>query len=515
MSSMPMSSSPMPVSLGAAEGMEIEVPPPSLNVSVGGFAWAIGALAFGGLATFLYYSSPSSRGDGVLVWGGLGVLCAAGAIVAFVRRARLRFRARMFQYGFTIGNEAFRFDELEAVALDEKPRLANGRPIGFDRRIVVRASGRRADVRHFVARIDPLGAFTNTMLDRAAEAAERRLPRGVLGAGWRLDNTGLQAGNTGVTRFEEVTKAGVFDGQIRLWRRREELPFLSVATGSDNAFTLLRLLETRMKAQEAAAPAGPEVMRAPSAPGEPVQRPAATAGTVGRLLFERRPQRLLGVLTGLYALFTPAIPFLWMDAAKNEEDLLAAISATLLGPFCLFATIYIFTAVVRFHEHAVVKKSLFGTKTHAYASVERMKWAETRNYYNGSYVGTTHAVKLHSTGQKRPLKFSVQRKGSDEDLGYVRDTISRFISQLMERQIEAYGRVPWGQLVLTKEAVEIPRGKQVERILYTMPVQATMDKGTLHFRRPNEKKVLASVAAAAENFFPGLIVVQKRATLVG
>ena len=449
-----------------------------------------------------------------MVWGGLGMLCAIGAIVSLIRRARLRFRARMFQYGFTIDATAFRFDELEAFALEEKPRLANGKPIGFDRRITVRGAGRHADVRHVVGRIDLLGGFTRTLLERATAAAERRIERGVQGAGWRIDNAGLRTGNAGVTRFEEISDGGVFDGQVRLWRRSEERPFFSIATSSDNVLILLNLLMTRIQPRAAAPPpATPAAMPAPSAPGQPVRRSAPMAGDLGRLLLERRGQRLLGILTGIFALFTPAIPFLWMDV-KNDEDLLVALFMTFLAPFCLVVTLYVFTMVVRFHEHAVVKKSLFGAKTHRYAAVERMRWAETRMYVHGGYAGTSHVVKLHSTGQKRPLKFTLQRSGPDEDLTYVRDTITFYVAQLMDRQIVAYGRVPWGPFTLTKEALELRRGRNVERLLYTMPLRATMAKGVLQLYRPNEKKALGSISASADNFFPGMAVFQRRATLV-
>lgn len=513
MSSMPVPSSPMPVALGAAEGAEIVVPPPPLRVSVGGFAFAAAALFFLGLATFLWFDSPSSRNDGVPVWGTIGVACAIGAVVALVRRARLRFRARMFQAGFTIDDAEFRFDDVEAVALEEKPRLSNGKPIGFDRRLSVRSAARRADVRHFVGRIDVLRPFVDALLARATAAAERRLPRGVQGAGWRADAVGLRAGRSGVTRYDEVTKAGIFDGQVRLWRRNEEAPFLSMPLGSDNAFLLLRLLAPRMRPQQTPATPEPQVVRAPSAPGEPVRRPAPAAGDLGRLLFQRRGQRLLGFLTGIFALFTPAIPFLWTDA-KSSEDQLVALFITFLGPFCLVVTLYLFTVVVRFHEHAVVKKSIFGGQTHRYAAVERMKWAETRMYVNGGYAGTSHVVKLHSTGQKRPLKFAFQRSGHDDDLAYVRDTIAYHVSQLMDRQLTAYGSVPWGGLVLTKDALEVHRGKNVERLPYATPLRVTMAKGVLQLFRPNEKKPAASITAGAENFFPGLAVWQSKANVV-
>jgi hypothetical protein len=272
-----------------------------------------------------------------------------------------------------------------------------------------------------------------------------------------------------------------------------------------------------MKPQQTAAAPAPQAMQAmqaPSAPGEPVRRPAPAAGELGRLLFERRMPRLLGVLTGIFALFTPAVPFLWMDV-KESGDVLVAAFMTLLAPFCLFVTLWIFTMVLRFHEHAVVKKSLFGMQTHRYAAVERMKWAETRRYVNGGYAGTSTTVKIHSSGQKRALKFGVQRSGHDEDLAFVRDTIAHHVAQLMERQLETYGRVPWGiGLALTKDALEVHRGKNVERLPYTMPLRATMAQGVLQIYRPNEKKAVASIAAAAENFFPGLAVWQRRATFV-
>jgi hypothetical protein len=515
MSSMPVPPSPMPVSLGAPEGAEIVVPPPPLRLSLGGVALAVCALFLGGLAAFLYYDSPSSRGDWVPIWGALGGACALGAIVAFARRARLRFRARMYQYGFTIDEQAFRFDDLEALALEEKNRLSNGKQIGFDRRIVVRGAGQRAAVCHFVGRIDLLGTFARTLLERATAAAERRLGRGVQGAGWRIDSIGIRAGKSGVTRFDEITDGHAFDGQVLLWRRSEESPFLSVPLGSDNALILLNLLLTRVTPRDAAPAGTGSAPPAPSAPGEPVSRAAATAGEAGRLLFERRTSRALAVLTGLFGLTSIGIPFLWMDA-KNGSDLVLAVFLTIAGPFCLYATAAILTGVCRFHQYGVVKKSLFGSRTHRYAAAERMTWAETRMYVNGGYAGNSYVAKIYTSDQKKPLKFGFQRSGSDEDLAYVRDTIANQVAQVMERQIAADGRVPWGgaNVSLTKEAVDVRRGKNVERLPYTMPLRVVMHQGVLQLYRPNEKKMVTSVSVRGENFFPGLLLFERNATLV-
>jgi hypothetical protein len=121
MTSLPMSSHATPPALGAPEGDEIRVPPPSLSVRWGAPAFAFAAVAFGALAAWLYVSDPSSRGDGVLLWGGVAALSLLGAIVTFIRRARLRFTARMYQHGFQLDGQAFRFDDLESLALPWGP----------------------------------------------------------------------------------------------------------------------------------------------------------------------------------------------------------------------------------------------------------------------------------------------------------------------------------------------------------------------------------------------------------
>lgn len=505
MSSLPVTPSPYHLSLGAAEGDEIHVAPVSLvsdGVPIGA---ALLTLALAVSAAYAASAKPASGSELGLALGAAAIVSLAATIALFVRRARRAFRVQLYQQGFTIGSEAFPIDAVEALAIDETPRLRNGRHAGFDRRIVVRAGERSVDVRHSVGRIDVLGPFVRTLLERATDAAERRLPRGVRGDDWLADSLGFHD-DRDLTRYDEITRAGIFDRELRLWRRNDEQPFFAVAIASDNARVLLRLLQSRITQRKT------EIAAMHAAPSAPVDAPAA--GELGRLLFERRPPRLIAVFTAILALGILGIPYFWMHAQTWQEQV-AAACATLLAPLCLVATLHIATSRIRVYDHAITTSSLFGTKTHRYAQSERMTWAEARLYVHGGYQGTTRHVKLYATGQRAPLRFHVAGKGSDEDLNRIRDRIAKRIADRMEKEIAANGRVDWCGVALTSDALEVRRLWKVERIPYATPMRIKSKNGVLRiYRASAPASEVASLRVKAENFFPGFELWQRRAKLV-
>ena len=492
--------------LGAPLTERIVVPLPPIHLYVG---FALPGVLLGALAGVLYVTSPSSRGDGVLLWGALLILSFVALAISLRRRLSWRFSAQMFTEGFTLDSKTFRFDEVESLSIGEKFRLSNGKPIGIDRRFVVRGARRRVEVRYFSGRTNPLAAFMEKLIDGVAAAAARKMQSGIRGTGWQLDLTGITTPGKGTMRFDEIGEVGMFDTAIRIWRRGGENAFLSVPADSENAVILLPLLENRIQPGTTAPPASP----ASSTGGVSVLAlSVASTDPLGRLLFVRQPQQLLGVLTGIFGGFTPGIPFFWMSI-KTTDELLGAVVMTIVAPLCLALTLHIFTLVIRFHEHAVVKKSVYGSRTLRYESVEEMTWAEAMLYVNGGYAGTSYTVKLRPSGEGKPLGFTLRRKEIDADLATARGVIATHVAAGMERVLASAGRAPWGATAwITRDALELRRkGKDetFDRYPWAGSLEFALEKGELKILQPGPEPLLHTIRTSAENFFPGLVLVQK------
>lgn len=161
-----------------------------------------------------------------------------------------------------------------------------------------------------------------------------------------------------------ITAAGVFEREVRLWKHHDEEHFFSVPYQSKNARVLLAAAR---RSAPAAAPAPP-----PSSSG------------IGRLLFARRTTLISVAGNTLMAAF--GLGMIWMCLERYLHVPSRLALGAVIGGFVLWIFYSIFRATVRyrFHERALVRTSLLGTRTLAYANVAEMRWSESIERLEGA-----------------------------------------------------------------------------------------------------------------------------------
>ena len=168
----------------------------------------------------------------------------------------------------------------------------------------------------------------------------------------------------------------------------------------------------------------------------------------------------------------------------------------------------------RFHERAVVRTSLFGSRTLAYTDVASMSWHQSAATLEGAVpLGTTVKAKL--IPDDGPSAFSIRLhryRGDDYDLGAVRHAIAHVIADKMHAQLERGHDVQW-----TKDATFTREGLVVKKrhvLSYDQPIGMLFNQGWLIFFRESWRKPLAILDAGGMNFYPGLIVCRNLMTTV-
>jgi hypothetical protein len=473
--------------------IRVEVRPLPLKFYAGSIALAIVSvvvLAFGGWLV----SRPKDREPGT-VFLVIGAVLGVAPVVNFSRRARRRMTLEADAQGLTVTRtggdpERHAYDEVEWVTLDEKEKLDNGEPVGWMRRLAVRATSGTLAVEAFsgVGRADDMALFLALVLEGCADAAEARLKRGleIRGRGWALNHAGFRApGMTAPVPLGAIAKADRFQGHVALWRRGEDRPFFAVAEGTENARTLIALV-SRAAADQPLEPLG--------------------SGQLGRVLFEKTSLDVRGIA---YLVLGALMAF----AGYMVKDLLLPFAAFLgaggvgLAGFGFWTL----TRSIRIHEGGIVSRSLLGERVLFYRDVARFAYGTTRHYVKGSYAGTQLAMKLVPEGGGPPIRFSTAMRGSDADLDALRDHIAQTVAERLYPVVEGGGEVAWGKDArITLREVHGRRstflGKRRATVAIGPDMQERFHEGRFFLSLPGSKKPLLDLGCGEENFYPGHVV---------
>jgi hypothetical protein len=488
--------------LGAAVGSPVELVPPSHSEAVGPIALLVLALALLGVAGWMK-TNPSAA-PYVLYPAAAGLLFLLISAALLSRRRLEGGTLTLYERGFALarggGGTAFAFDEVESLAVLEKERLSNGTPIGIFRSATVRGPAGKIRFAQLTRNgtADFVGAFLGKLLERLAEAAEARLRAGspLTGGAWSLAQDGFRVRAAGTpVPAQTLARIGVFDNKVSLWRDGEDRPFFSIARDAPNVQILYRMMRHRLRDRP---------------------QPAATAGELGRILFERGSRPQAG-LVGLLALAAGVICF-WFAAAADPGDQRnlwtwsGALGVGILG----FAAAVLWAQVARRHENGLSLNTLAGRRELLYTDIERMKYSVTRHYHNGAYTGTRSYLQAWSAVGK-PITFSASGKGTETDLDALREDLAGRIAAKLRARLAHEPDVPWTPGVrLSHQGIRFApkrffgRGAEVT-IPYGMKPKYSIQSGIFNLSAAGVPGKLTT-ACSAENFYPGLALLQILAT---
>jgi hypothetical protein len=240
--------------------------------------------------------------------------------------------------------------------------------------------------------------------------------------------------------------------------------------------------------------------------------PAAPAEGLGRILFERRPERAWPVTLFVLALLFAAVAVgAALTDLQAETKLLLGLGLAALAILCGLLGCLVRRIVFRCHEHGVYQAGLRGGRSLRDEEVESLLYSAFRQYYHGAYLGTALHLELYPLPEVpvKRIRFTIVLHHVDPELENLRDRSARRIAARMARQFAAGAPVPW-----TAELRFLPAGiEQTRRSLfgrkppvvipYTNVTGYTLDNGRFYLWVTGKDKPVLSERITRRNFFPG------------
>ena len=394
------------------------------------------------------------------------------------------------------GPAEVRDEEVTALSLWDKKDFSDGTLKGIDRNVLVWATGRSAPIqmkyRFSDKSPDPLGAMIDRTLEKLVERSNETLDTGghVTGEGWAITASGFAYGTTAdqLLRFDQIQAVDLFDDEICIWRKGEDLASVRFPIKSRNSYLLLRLLDTKIPEQNDENSGGME-------------------SGLGRILFQRKAEHTaiavtLLVIVGVIGLVIGLMTVPW----------LSALGLPLLIAAVIFAVWHGKTSNFRCHERGVFKSGITGESSLKYIDIVSFTYAATRNYYNGVYTGTSTEMKFTPDvgNESKEIKYSANLKGVDEDLDIIRDHISNVIASQMGQRVSEGNDTVWTKNLTFTEAGLRYRpsgffgGKKEELLLPWEQLHGfDVQEGIFYLWETGNEKPIANEEVSAPNFFPG------------
>ncbi|HEX6095263.1 MAG TPA: hypothetical protein VF432_02980 [Thermoanaerobaculia bacterium] len=364
---------------------------------------AILFLPFAALAAFGFLTFRAQLSPGFYWFVAFcAALMLAGALITFAIWLRFGVTISLHELGVVLNGQEMPFAGIESVTVRDKRRFDETATVkALTRTILIEGAGRKVKALY----VAKPGEALDHILDHIAErvAAE---PRPRAGKGWRVEQGTLHARGTMVP-LSTISAAGIFERDVRLWRHRDEAHFLSVPYDSKNARVLLALASNRAV--------------------EAIAEPSSSESGIGRLLFARRTTIASVLGNTILVAFGLALAWLCVDRFLPQLQTLGNGAILGLAALWILHAIYRTSARYDFHERAVVRHTLLGIRTLAYADIHAMTWRETVTVFEHVIpMGTTVHASLFPAGDAAPLKIVLHRfRGADGDLEPVRTSIAR------------------------------------------------------------------------------------------
>jgi hypothetical protein len=473
--------------------------------------------ALGGLSLF-------ANDDAAVALSTAAAIAGFSACMSAFVIARSRFQIEVHEAGFLVrdraGERQFGDDQVICAALSSRPDFVNGVLNSTTRTFDVWVEGADGPERvTLVNRLavgarDPLGPFIERVQMRLYERANAALAAGqpFEGEGWTLHQEELAVPVGRVTRgvrFEDLAAADIFDNRLCVWQTGQDEPVLRIPVTAANTWILLRLLQERIaiRPEGAVQPSGDQL---------------------GRILFERRPGRLILTLSWLLPLggLIVLVAMVLLAVFRGGPEIFAiGLPVGLLG-FIFWMFITSNAVEFRAHEHGVRRKWLFRTQQLKYADVDVFTYSSVRKYIKGVYSGTNFTLTF--VAQAPPVKaqarqptglqtltYSKQLRNADAGLDHIRDHVSQLIAERMARQIAAGRAVIWTDgLRFLPEGLEYRAkaifGRKLPIIIpYSQMHGCDIDDKKFYLWIYDQKKPVANESTARPNFFPGYLLLSR------
>jgi hypothetical protein len=451
----------------------------------------------------------------VLIAGGV---CAIAAALSAVSIASRKLSVRITPDGFIVhdrhGEHEFTDDQVICASLHHRSNYTNGELKGTTRTFDLwveneTGAGRLKMINRFpLGAVDPLELLIERVLghlyDRANDALAARAP--FEGEGWTLHPNELvvsQRPRVQGVRLEEIAAAEVFDNEVCVWKKGNDMPAVRIPIRSANAQVLLRLLRDRTSetASEGVSPTGDQL---------------------GRILFERRPSRVMVALAWIIPGIMLLVGLAGVAGAifgrrGNPGTVLFSSAAVMLvlGIFWLLPLSQCVT--LRCHEHGLCRRWLWREQRLKYSQVETFAYNAVRQYVKGVYSGTSFTLSFTLKPGLKPatLEYTRSLRNADDELEHLRDHVSRLIAA---RMAEAFARgepVKWTQgLRLLKEGLEYRAsgflGRKPPVVLrYDQITGMAANAGVFHVWVAGQKKPAVKEKVSQPNFFAGQILLAR------
>jgi hypothetical protein len=479
--------------------------------------WFIGTIVLAaiclivGLALLPFHLEP---GLVLVVIGGV-----FGFIATFqglsIAKGRKWFTATADGFTYEDKRGAFDFADDDIVELGTwaKTRLSNGIPktIARECRIVLEAGEYRGDLKFSytfpIEKLDPQTEFLERNLQRLSDLAVERIAKGepLVGDDWEYDRNELQFREGRQSRThatDELVAADVVDNKVCVWVRGEPKPAVKIPAEGLNALVLLRVLAKRFQDQGA---------KEDDEPG------------LGRIIFERDHSIPKGTLVLTFILCGAMLAGSVVAAifAAKERDptgpgILAGVLA-LLGIGIGLAVWLNRTNILRCHTKGVCRITTKTTKELEYKDIRVFSYGAIRQYYNGSYTGTTVTMNFEPAPESEsdPIKYSATMKKVDGELDNLRDHVSNVVASQMNLRLQNGQSVKWTEgMTFTPDGLQVDiaggiLSKAKSRKISYYNCLFSLNEGYFFLFKRGGKDAIYSLPVSASNFFPGFMLINQ------
>ncbi len=451
-----------------------------------------------------------------LALGGIGLIMLFASFFVEAQRIRRLMWITLEPSRFTIidniGERSFNDDDIVSIALQYKDNFENGNHTSTTRtfRVWVVSSADRPEQIEMKSKIkvgnaDSLHGYITRVVKLLKDRAdnERLKNLSVLGEGWELTSKTLilrdpKKGET-ETPLSELVACMNIEEKLKLWKRGEDEAFAYVPLDAANAHLLHLFLEE-------------ELARRPDA--EKNEQPA---GQLGRVIFERKQKRSIGITSLVIAglLLIIAMIMVASLAGGNVKDaetlIIVAIVMSIISALLGLAAWISLKSLFRCHQFGVYQRGIVGEKKLLYSEVDAFTCSATRHYHNGAYIGTHLKLAFIPKAElnKPKIVYKATVKNVDNSLDTMRDEIAKMIGSRLYREVKEGKSVKWNE-TLTLEPGQlryIPTaffGKSPpQSIAYQLISGQTLQQGALSLFQRGKPKPIVSAGSATQNFFPG------------